>query len=314
MAAREKVNVLDMFGLLPFDKAVREAAMSLFGKGRIPPSQFDITSLKIMRPRVSIPIWLGLTRNERKVPIYNFFNVEKAPDSEPYSVKVTFARDFLGGAHTYDGHVGVDFAVPVGTRIVTAAPGRIIRIARHFDHGGLKIYIDHGAGLVTMYEHLTRVLVEEGDCVERGQFIAISGCSGIDMFFFTPWVAPHLHFNVVLNGRPADPFAPGGETPLWLSGNSPEPHTGARDSEFDETAWNDDLLDAAIRDCSDDGLRADMYSFSEPEKRAAEIIGDRISYKTLFSEFPPIYEKEFERRPLLDLPFSSEDFDGVSFP
>ena len=122
---RERIGYFETFGLIPFDKALKEAAMTLFGKGKIPPTQFDITSTKITKPWISLPLWLGITSGDRKVKLYNFYNREKAPDNEAYSVKVTFARDFMGGAWTYDGHIGTDFAVPVGTRIAAAAPGKI---------------------------------------------------------------------------------------------------------------------------------------------------------------------------------------------
>lgn len=318
---REKVGYFETFGLIPFDKALKEAAMTLFGKGKIPPSQFGLSSVKIFRPWISIPLWLGRTRKDRKTLIYNFYNREKAPDKEPYSVKKTFARDFMGGRCTYDGHIGTDFTAPVGTRIVAAAPGKVIGVARHFDHGGLKIYMDHGVGVVTMYEHLTRSLVREGETVGRGRTIAISGASGIDMFTFAPWVAPHLHFNVVLNGRPVDPFSMEGEEPLWLAGNSPVPHSRVPhngypdpDTDFTPTDWNKELLDAAIDECSDHDRRVQLKSEPKIARRAAELIGDRISYKTLFASFPPICESEFPRAPLLDLPFCNEDFVGAVFP
>ncbi len=311
---REKVGYFEMFGLVPFGKAVKEAGMTLFGKGKIPPSQFGLSSVKIFRPWISIPLWLGIRRKDRMTLVYNFYNRETAPDSEPYSVKKTFARDFMGGRCTYDGHIGTDFTAPVGTRIAAAAPGKVIGIARHFDHGGLKIYIDHGAGVVTMYEHLARTLVREGDDVGRGRIIAVSGASGIDMFTFAPWVAPHLHFNVVLNGRTIDPFAMEGETSLWRGGNNPIPHHGPPDNDFRATEWNEELLDAAIADCDDPDRREHLKSIRNIERRAAELIGDRISYKTLFKSFPPIYEQKFPRAPLLDLPFCKEDYDGAVFP
>lgn len=311
---REKVGYFETFGLIPFKKVLKEAAMTLFGKGKIPPSQFGLSSVKIFRPWISIPLWLGITRKDRKTLIYNFYNREKAPDKEPYSVKKTFARDFMGGRCTYDGHIGTDFTAPLGTRIVAAAPGEVIGVARHFDHGGLKIYIDHGVGVVTMYEHLTRTLVQEGDIVGRGRTIAVSGASGIDMFTFAPWVAPHLHFNVILNGHPVDPFAMEGEEPLWLGGNSPVPHNGSADTTFTATDWNEELISKAINECGDPGRRQHLKSIPNVKRRAAELIGDRISYKTLFLNFPAIYAPEFPRSPLLDLPFHKEDFIGAAFP
>lgn len=311
---KEKVNPLEAFGLIPIDKALKDAAITLFGKGKILPTLWGVSSLKVFKPWISFPIWLGTAKEPRLTPIYNFVNRVNSPKGEPHSVKVTYARDFMGGEWTYDGHVGTDFAIPVGTRIVTCAPGKVIRLDRQFNHGGLKVYIDHGMGQVTMYEHLSRTFVQEGGLVERGQAIALSGVSGIDMFLFTPWVAPHLHFNVILNGRAADPFATDGEESLWLNRNHPTPHAGARETGFTPTPWNDELISRAIDDCSDPEVREHIRSLPGVEQRAAEVIGFRICYKTLFSDFPQMYEPEYPRTPLLDLPLSAEDYDGALYP
>jgi murein DD-endopeptidase len=160
--------------------------------------------------------WLGRRRADRRVPIYNLFNRTPTPIADGWSVRKTQVRDFRGGTLTYDSHNGTDFAVPPGTIVVAAAPGRVLRVSSEFNRGGLKVFVDHGRGLVTTSNHLGRALVRDGDLVRRGQPIALSGASGIDMFLMFPWNVPHVHFNVWLNGEPVDPFAgwavsPGGD-------------------------------------------------------------------------------------------------------
>ncbi|MFA6450129.1 MAG: M23 family metallopeptidase [bacterium] len=312
--SREKVSLLEMFGLSDLEKAKKDAAKAIFGKGKIPPSKFDLSSMNVFKPRIAIPTWLGIKQGGRKAPIYNFYNRVVAPKDEAFSVRVTYARDFTGGQWTYDSHLGTDFAIPVGTRIVACAPGKVVWIARHLDHGGLKIFIDHGEGLITTYAHLSRALVEEGDVVGRGQSIALSGAAGLELILFFPWVAPHLHLNVILNGAPVDPFALPGEAPMWIGGNEPVPHTGAADSSFTPTAWNESLISAAIADCSDAEERGCLESIQDIEKRALETIDYRMFYSTLFRSFPTVYEKKYERRPILDLPFSADDYDGALLP
>ncbi len=66
--------------------------------------------------------------------------------------------------------------------------------------------IDHGAGLMTCCAHLARQLVQEGEFVQRGQAIAITGYSGLDSLVTFPFGTPHVHFNTWLNGEPVDPF------------------------------------------------------------------------------------------------------------
>jgi len=296
------------------DKALRDASIAVFGKGKVPPTKFGLSSLRVFKPHISLPTWLGVKRNDRKVPIYTFFNRVTAPKDEVYSVRVTFGRDFRGGRWTYDSHFGTDFAIPVGTHVTAAAPGKVIRILNQLDHGGLKIVVDHGHGLITTNGHLSRALVDEGDTVARGQSIALSGAAGVELIIFFPWVAPHLHLTVLLNGNPTDPFAMPGETPLWLNGNDPIPHTGPHDSDFQPTVWSETLIDNAIAECTDASERKYLRSITDIEQRAAETINHRMFYNTLFASFPPLYEKEYERRPIFDLPFRAQDFDGVLFP
>jgi len=309
----ERIGILDTFGLRPLGKAVKEGVKAAFGEGDIPPTQVDLTSLKILKPQISIPTWLGVKKGGRMAPVYNLYNREIAPRDAAYSVKVTYARDYRGGQLTYDSHLGTDFALPVGTRIVTCAPGKVVRVINQFDHGGLKIFIDHGSGLITTYGHLSRSLVREGETVSRGQVVGLSGAAGIEMLLFFPWVSPHLHLNVVLNSIPVDPFADKGETSLWKNGNDPVPHTGPADSGFQTTVWNEKLVDDAIADCSSSAERDYLRSIADLEMRAMETINYRMFYNTLFSEFPPMYEKEYARRPVLDLPLSAEDYDGITF-
>ena len=59
--------------------------------------------------------------------------------------------------------------------------------------------------------------------MRRAQPVAISGYSGLDGFTTFPFGAPHVHFNVWLDGEYVDPFAITGETALWCNGNWPTP-------------------------------------------------------------------------------------------
>lgn len=95
-------------------------------------------------------------------------------------------------------HEGVDIAVPIGTPIVAAAPGRVT-FAGHAGTYGLLVVIDHGRGVETRYAHNSRLLVQAGQRVAREQRIALSGNTGRS-------TGPHLHFEIRLNSRPVDPI------------------------------------------------------------------------------------------------------------
>jgi murein DD-endopeptidase len=271
--------------------------------------RFGLSSLAIFKPRISIPTWLGRTRGDRRAPIYNFFNRVPAPKDRGYSVRVTHARDYRGGRWTYDGHLGTDLAVPVGSVVVAGAPGRVLLVANQADQGGRKVCIDHGEGLFTTSNHLSRALVREGDRVARGQPIALSGASGVEFVAFFPFVSPHLHFNVWLDGAPVDPFALPAEESIWLRRNDPAPHRGPRDGAFRPSEFDEGGLRDAIEACRCASLRRSLAASEELPRRAAQLLLARNYRPALFSAFPSLYRSAHPRRPLLDLPL--RDFDGV---
>ena len=94
-------------------------------------------------------------------------------------------------------HLGVDIVAPRGTPIVAAARGRVRFVGRAGEYG-LTIEIDHGYGYVTRYAHASRSRVRVGQPVERGDIIGHVGDTGLA-------VGPHLHYEVLVNGRQANP-------------------------------------------------------------------------------------------------------------
>jgi murein DD-endopeptidase MepM/ murein hydrolase activator NlpD len=94
-------------------------------------------------------------------------------------------------------HNGVDYAVAEGTRVFATADGTVSR-ARTESGSGLTVALSHAAGYETRYSHLDRSLVREGARVRRGDIIGLSGNTGLSL-------APHLHYEVRLQGEPVDP-------------------------------------------------------------------------------------------------------------
>ena len=95
-------------------------------------------------------------------------------------------------------HPGVDISAPTGTPILAAAGGTVIQVGVGTGYGKM-VTIDHGYGLVTRYAHLSKALVEPGQRVKRGDEIALVGATGIV-------TAPHLHYEVIVNGKQQDPL------------------------------------------------------------------------------------------------------------
>jgi murein DD-endopeptidase MepM/ murein hydrolase activator NlpD len=94
-------------------------------------------------------------------------------------------------------HQGVDITAKVGTPIVAAAKGTVISAGYEGDYGFM-VELDHGYGVITRYAHASKTLVRRGQVVERGENIALVGSTGLS-------VGPHLHYEVLVNGRPTNP-------------------------------------------------------------------------------------------------------------
>ncbi len=94
-------------------------------------------------------------------------------------------------------HQGVDLDVDYGDNVRAAAAGTVV--AADYDGGfGIKVDIDHGNGYHTWYAHLSRADVTPGQHVAKGQHIALVGSTGES-------TGPHLHYQVMLDGKPIDP-------------------------------------------------------------------------------------------------------------
>ena len=99
--------------------------------------------------------------------------------------------------HEVGGHPGLDIAVPVGTPVVAAEAGTVVRAGAAGTYGNL-VVLRHPDGLETRYAHLSEVHVTVGQHVGAGQDIAASGATG-------RVTGPHLHFEVRKDGKPLDP-------------------------------------------------------------------------------------------------------------
>lgn len=310
------IGIAETFGLRPVSGALSALHRTVVGSPLVPKAQWGPSSLRIFKPQIALPTWLRRTRADGLVPIYNFVNRVPQPKNEGYSVRVTYARDWRGGRWTYDGHLGTDFACPVGTPIVAGAPGWVLRIANELDTGGLKVCVDHGEGLFTTHNHLSRALVRVGDRVERGQAVGLSGASGLEFVLFFPWVAPHLHYNVWLDGEVIDPFAKRDETSLWTRRNEPVPMESAprEDASLAPTPWDREAVDACVDACRDPSVRDYARALPTVGQRAAEVLVLRMYKPTMFGPMPRLTRERFAPRPRLDLPFRREDFAGAWLP
>lgn len=108
----------------------------------------------------------------------------------------------FGSSRLYNGvkrnqHTGLDFRAPTGTPVHASNSGTVI-LARPLYFEGNCVAIDHGQGLITLFFHLSEIKVKEGEKVDRGQLVALSGGTGRS-------TAPHLHFAVRWQGEYLNP-------------------------------------------------------------------------------------------------------------
>ncbi|WP_394248678.1 M23 family metallopeptidase [Arthrobacter pityocampae] len=97
-----------------------------------------------------------------------------------------------------DLHTGQDYASACGTPVRAADAGTVVDSGWHAYGGGLRIVVDHGAGLTTTYNHLSTLDVPAGTPVQRGQTVGAVGSTGNS-------TGCHLHFEVLIDDEKVDP-------------------------------------------------------------------------------------------------------------
>ena len=105
-----------------------------------------------------------------------------------------FAKDYY--------HRGVDYAGALGSPVIAPAAGRVAlvgRVSQGFRIHGNMIGIDHGQGVTSVFMHLSRINVKEGDFVQAGQAIGAVGATGAV-------TGPHLHWGLYVQGQSVDPL------------------------------------------------------------------------------------------------------------
>lgn len=130
--------------------------------------------------------------------------------------KARVSSPYQGGYRYQGGHSGTDYAVPMGTRVASAAGGTVVQ-AGWAGAYGYRVGVRHGDGVVTYYSHLSRIGVQVGQKVGAGQVVGNVGSTGNSS-------GPHLHFEVFVNGQMTNPED-------WLMGaESMSPYGGQVDA------------------------------------------------------------------------------------
>ena len=143
-------------------------------------------------------IWLPLSEGRASDGESGGVGVSGAtiPNVWPLSEKGLITQGLLEGVEGE--HPGLDIAVQTDSYIRAAGGGKVVEVGTDEVYG-LFVVIDHGEGYSTVYAHTSAQMVEQGQQVREREVIALSGSSGQS-------TAPHLHFEIRLNGSAVDPL------------------------------------------------------------------------------------------------------------
>jgi murein DD-endopeptidase MepM/ murein hydrolase activator NlpD len=157
------------------------------GKGGTVARTTDATTMRAFPIRAS---WPGTAKHyEASASI---------PSHWPLDVAGFVTRGQVRPGVVDESHPGIDIAVPIGTPVRASGGGTVTAAGYDADYG-LFVLLRHPSGYETMYGHASRLLTAEGDEVQAGQVIGLSGNSGRS-------TAPHLHFEIRHDGKSVDPL------------------------------------------------------------------------------------------------------------
>lgn len=202
---------------IPVETRAGKYALRISQASTVAPSAQLVTSIRIGRavyPKITVRVAKKYT--EPNPEELHEINADKGVKQRAFAVATTEklwtgafvapvsspVSDVFGTARVFNNevqgrHLGLDFAAPAGTEVHAINRGTVILARPLYFEGGF-VVIDHGQGLMSLYLHLSEFKVKEGDQVDTGQLIALSGGSGRA-------TGPHLHLAIRWQGIYVNP-------------------------------------------------------------------------------------------------------------
>lgn len=171
------------------DKAYPTQHITISDKRKVNPNQYDME--RINRETARIDAALQHWTESEQVPFEFIWPVKGR-------VSGLFGRRRVFNGEPRKPHSGMDIAAATGTPILAPAAGTVRGTGDYFFNGNT-VFIDHGQGLVTMFCHLNRIDVKDGQTIQQGDVIGLVGATG-------RVTGPHLHLGVSLNDERVEPM------------------------------------------------------------------------------------------------------------
>jgi len=143
-------------------------------------------------------VWLPPTDAGRRSRTPRTTAHASVPSSWPLTERGFVTQGLLDATGSREEHPGLDIAVATDSYVRAAGAGTVVDVGEDPIYGRF-VVLDHGKGYTTLYGHASLNLVSRGQRVRQNEVIALSGSTGRS-------TAPHLHFEVLLNGEAVDPL------------------------------------------------------------------------------------------------------------
>lgn len=157
------------------------------GKAGLEPTEYELNRVGAFKQlKTPQKFWQGSFLKPNRGAITTIYGVRRYYNGR-------FAKDYY--------HRGVDYAGAVGSPVIAPASGQVAlvgRVSQGFRLHGNTVGIDHGQGVTSVFLHLSRINVKEGDFVRAGTVIGAVGSTGAT-------TGPHLHWGLYVQGESVDP-------------------------------------------------------------------------------------------------------------